>query len=178
MRTLWHATRFLKRDLAVALEHQGWRRARCRSRGSHRRIFHERSGELQDGSAASELETFTHCLLWESRLCGMWFPPPRCSRIAKRHAPLMALFFCPGCRPRAVDRRLLFRGRCSAVRFGIWDRAAHIGSRLVLAQPFIDDLRKRLSSVRVRNLTSATSLGRTPSTEFRGRRGEPRRPLP
>ena len=57
-----------------------------------------------------------------ARPCGMWFPQPRCSRIAKRHAPLMALSLLPGMQAARRRPALIFRSRCSAVRFGIWHR--------------------------------------------------------
>jgi hypothetical protein len=57
----------------------------------------------------------------------------------------MALFLMPGHGPRAADPGgAYFFGRCSAIRFGIWHRTAHIGSRLVPAQPFIDDLAQKV----------------------------------
>jgi hypothetical protein len=57
--------------------------ARC----SPAQAYFKRLGRVRTG-------TFTRRLIWESPPCGMWFPPPRCSRIAKRHAP-MALSLLP-----------------------------------------------------------------------------------
>ena len=43
-----------------------------------------------------------------ARPCGMWFPQPGCSRIAKRHAPLMALSLLPGMQAARGRPALIF----------------------------------------------------------------------
>jgi hypothetical protein len=75
--------------------------------------------------------------------------PPRCSRIAKRDVPPYGAFFflsrrienCGWVRDRGDTRRLSFRGGAC---FGIWHGTAHLGRRLVFAQPLIDDLAQEI----------------------------------
>ena len=88
-------------------------------------------------------------------------------------------------RPLSVSKAALWRRRLAYAGFGsgsnslllclpIRWRTAYLGRRLVLTQTFIDDWCSKLSSVQVRYLTSATSLGHTQCMRL-STNGDPKR---